>query len=323
MKFSVSVVIPNYNGKKLLEENIPFVLSALKFSCDDYEIIVSDDASTDDSIFFLQKNYPETKILSTEKNSGFSITANRGIRAAQKQLTLLLNSDVKLSENYLADQLKYFEHTDTFGVMGSVCSPDGKLIDAAKYPKWRGFQIKSTLNFSLLNVPEYFLIPTYFLSGANALMDTKKLKQLHGFNEIFSPFYMEDVDLSVRAWKMGWKCFYEPKAICFHRVSDTIKKHSTEKSVKIISRRNKFIFHKTHLSGNKKVFWESETLINLLFRWLTLDFDYYQSHRDFRKMFPQIKLSIEKFNALHPGKSIAQIVNEIQKSVKDFEKKLF
>lgn len=323
MKFSISVIIPNYNGRKLLEENLPSVISAMNFSCIDYEIIIFDDASTDDSVAFLKEKHPQITILTNAKNSGFSSAANRGIREAKKQLTLLLNSDVKLKEDYLTNQFRFFEKPDTFGVMGSICSPDGKLIDAAKYPQWSGSQIKSTLNFSLPDAPEDFLIPTYFLSGANALTDTKKLRQLGGFNEIYSPFYMEDVDLAVLAWRMGWKCYYEPKAICYHNISQTIKKHNSNNKVKLISKRNKFIFHEIHLSGSKKLFWKTEMLFNLIFRWLALDFDYYRAFMEFRKRKQQIKLSIIEFNNLHPVKTLEQIVREIQNGVEGIEKRLF
>ncbi len=299
------------------------MITAMKFSCNDYEIIISDDASADDSVSFLKDKYPEIIVLTTANNSGFSSAANRGIKQAKKQLTLLLNSDVKLAEDYMLKQFRFFEKPDTFGVMGSICSPDGKLMDAAKYPQWSGFRINSTLNFSLLNAPEDFLIPTWFLSGANALMDTKKLQRLHGFNEIYSPFYMEDVDLSVRAWRMGWKCYYEPNATCYHRISDTIKKHSSAKKIKLISRRNKFIFHEIHLDGSKKFLWKTEMLFNLLFRWLAFDIDYYKSFMEFQSRKQWVQQSRNEFKRLHPVKTTEEIISGIRNRVDGFEKKLF
>src|SRR5690242_19255388 len=71
----VSVVIPNYNGAKLFPETLPTVLCALHHINLPFEIIVSDDCSTDDSISYLQTNFPGIKIVANKKNSGFSITA--------------------------------------------------------------------------------------------------------------------------------------------------------------------------------------------------------------------------------------------------------
>lgn len=323
MNFSVSAVIPNFNGRKLLEENLPSVISALKHSCTDYEIIISDDASTDDSLLFIKEKYPEIIAVKGLQNRGFSVAANTGIQKAGKRLVLLLNSDVKLTENYLTNQFRFFEKTDTFGVMGGIFSPDGKLIDAAKFPKWSGCQVKSTINFSITDPPAGFPIPTYFLSGANALMDREKLKELNGFNEIYSPFYMEDVDLSVRAWRMGWKCYYEPGALCFHQVSHTIGKHNRDKKIKRISARNKFIFHEFHLGRTKKLLWDFKMTGNVLLRWMVVDSGFYRAFLDYRKMRLRVLLSKEDFRKLNPVKSTEQVVDEIRESIRLFEKKLF
>ena len=84
--FSISVIIPNYNGKNLLEKNLPSVFNALKSSqISDYEVIITDDASNDDSVTYL-KNYSENPIVLIEnkQNLGFSGNVNRAIRRAQK-----------------------------------------------------------------------------------------------------------------------------------------------------------------------------------------------------------------------------------------------
>ena len=145
---SISVVIPNYNGRALLEKNIPPLLKALHKSEKDFEIIVSDDASTDDSVAFLQQNFPAIKVISAPKNNGFSVTINKGIMAAEKDLVLALNSDVVLHEDYFIPQFKYFDAADTFGVMGWIDTENGDRIqDAAKYPEWKISQVKATKNY--------------------------------------------------------------------------------------------------------------------------------------------------------------------------------
>lgn len=319
---SISVVIPNYNGRRLLEENLPSVIAALKFSAVDYELIISDDFSTDDSLAYLKRSYPEIIVIPSEMNRGFSITANRGIAMAEKELTFILNNDVKLKADYFTHQFRYFERNDTFGVMGSICSSGGKLIDAAKYPKWSGTTVKSTVNYILPNAGQLKQIPTYFLSGANALVDTKKLKTLKGFNEMYSPFYMEDVDLSVRAWRMGWKCYYEPGSLCHHSVSETIGKYNPSKKVQIISKRNRFTFNLLHLEGKRKIAWIIMLHLNLLYRWI-FDARYYASFREFTGRKQNISSSKKEFEALHPVKKLSAVVKEIQEAVRPLEKKLF
>lgn len=278
---SISVVIPNYNGKHLLKKNLPSVFAALK-NINDYEVIIADDASTDESVAYIETNWQNVILIKNKVNGGFSKNINSGFKVATKELVLALNSDVILNKNYFLEQFKYFNDADTFGVMGGVFN-DGKLIDAAKYPLWKGGKLITTLNIELLK-PTNEWLPTLFLSGANALMDRKKLMRLNGMDEVYSPFYMEDVDLSVRAWRMGWKCYYEPKSICNHIISSTINSNSKKSYVKFISKRNKLFFHYNHLQGVKRLMWQAEIVLNLLFRGLFLSFNYYSIFFAFIKL---------------------------------------
>jgi glycosyltransferase involved in cell wall biosynthesis len=93
LKFSV--VITNYNGKELLEKNLPAVITAKKnLKNNIQEIIVVDDFSTDDSLKYLNSLKSEISIIKHTKNRGFSATTNTGVRAAKAELLVLLNSDV-------------------------------------------------------------------------------------------------------------------------------------------------------------------------------------------------------------------------------------
>src|SRR5215207_430546 len=97
---SVSVVIPNYNGIELFPHTLPTVFTALEKIQLPYEVIVVDDCSTDNSIGYLKTNFPLVQIIRSEKNFGFSVTANSGMKNAKYDLVLLLNSDVKLDPDY-------------------------------------------------------------------------------------------------------------------------------------------------------------------------------------------------------------------------------
>jgi len=212
---SISVVIPNYNGRHLLEQNLPSVYEALNNTKTDFEIIITDDCSTDSSVAFIRQNYPLVRLIINDKNQGFSVSCNKGIALAEKDLILLLNTDIELNKDYFENQFKYFDLPDTFGVMSKIIgAKNGETQDTARFLKYSGFKIKANNFYHLEN--EDFLTPTAYLSGANALIDTKKLKGIGGFDEIFSPFYCEDFELGLRAWRLGWKCYYDPKSYCIH-----------------------------------------------------------------------------------------------------------
>src|SRR3990167_803601 len=102
----ISVVIPNYNGQDLLNKNLPKVIK----TCPNCEIIVVDDASTDDSVDFLQKNFKRIKLIQLAKNKGFAHAVNEGVRKANGDLVLLLNSDVSPQANFLPPALSHFKN---------------------------------------------------------------------------------------------------------------------------------------------------------------------------------------------------------------------
>jgi GT2 family glycosyltransferase len=244
MKFSVSIVIPNYNGQHLLADTIRAARKALVTSnITDFEIIVSDDASTDDSVRLVETDFPEIIIVRSEVNTGFAGNMNRGINRASKELVCFLNSDVLLTSAYFVPQLSLFESSQTFGVMGAIFDQETKEPqDGAKNARIGFLHIESNKNtFSSSEV-----LPTLFLSGANALVRREYLEQLGGFCELFNPYYSEDVDLGLQAWRSGWKLYFQPLSICYHAQSSTIKKLPNER-VRMIAKRNKHFLHFLHL----------------------------------------------------------------------------
>lgn len=296
---SISVVIPNYNGKHLLEEYLPAVVAALDSIAVDHEIIVADDASTDGSVEFLRSSYPAVRVVVNTVNKGFSGNINSGFRLATKDLVLALNSDVALDEQYFVDQLPLFDDPDLFGTMGSIYEADGRLIDAAKLPVYDGISFNSTVNATYPEAPDA-VRTTFFLSGANALVDRVKLMELGGMNEIYSPFYMEDVDLSVRAWRRGWKCLYVPTAKCTHAPSSTIAKTSPSDTVRIVSRCNKMLFHLFHLEGASLFRYQIYLTANYLLRWAFGDKQWYKALERMHMLLPQLNQLKRDFKTANP-----------------------
>ena len=304
MALSVSVVVPNFNGSSLLLRNLPSIISALKNA--EFELIVCDDASTDDSISMLRKNFPEAKIVLSESNGGFSKNCNRGIAAAKNDLIFLVNSDVMLSENYFETLFIHFENPEVFSINGKICSPDGTTIDAAKFPAIGFTNLNCTLNYETINESDETALPTFFPSGANVLMRRDFLNQLNGFNEIYSPYYFEDADLGLRAWKHGWLCLYDPRAVCSHAISSTIKSTSLSDKIKIVSRRNKLLFHQIHLHGFEKFCWRLKIFLSNLFNRIRNNKTETAAYAEYRLLKRQLKHR-EEGNTL----SLAEVRNKI------------
>jgi GT2 family glycosyltransferase len=325
MSKSISVVIPNYNGIELFKVNLPPLYKALEKSGSNYEIIVADDASNDDSVDFLKQNYPDVKILTSPVNKGFSSTMNRGIFAAKNDLVLSLNSDVVLMEDYFLPLFRYFKDPDTFAVAGKIIGlNDDQVQDSAKYPNVAFGNISGTTNYKIVNYKSKDTIlgmPSFFTSGANTVYDREKLVFAEGFTELYSPYYGEDLDLSMKAWRLGWKSYYEEKAICRHPSSSTIKKYNPPKKIRVVTRRNKMIMHFTHLNGLDWVIFLLRTMFKLLFSWVKLDFVYYVAFKNFFLLIPDVirfrKMLTNKAKELNRKLlPLRVVVSEIQKEIR-------
>jgi GT2 family glycosyltransferase len=317
VKKNISVVIPNYNGAKLLAAYLPFTFAAAGNAGVAYEVIVVDDASTDDSVSYLKEHYPLVTLLVNEHNNGFSYTCNQGIAAAKYDLILLLNSDVKLSPDYFDTQFKYFESADTFGVMGRIIDMDGDHIqDAARMPKFNGLKLKTDY-FYYSNKGDDRLY-TFYLSGANALIDAAKLKEIGGFYELFSPFYCEDMELSIRAWKLGWKCYYEHRSVCRHQVSATTKGLKKPKWIKSTYYRNRFYMHALHLNGLALFGWYVQiTLIDLLPKLLVGQLWIWDSYIQLFKNSNLIKEYKERLAGLMANHNSQRTIFEVVASIRE------
>jgi len=317
MNNSISVVIPNFNGNELLERNIPSIYNALSSSgITDFEIIISDDASVDESVTFIRTNYPEIILIENKENKGFAGNTNKGIFRASKELVLILNSDIFLTDGYFKHLMKYFDKQDTFGVMGRIIAINSdKMQDCAKYPGFLLSKIVTFQNYYSETQPKLY---SFFLSGANALVDRKKLIEIGGFNEIFNPYNSEDVNLGLMAWRLGYPCYYEHNAICKHPNSSTIKKEPNKK-VKIISKRNKMYLHFIQLDDFELLYYFIVLIGKTILRAIVFDISYLKAVNLFLsslgkcKQQKQIFLTLQKQKGLNT--SVRDVIKFIQKDI--------
>ena len=314
---SVSVIIPNYNGRQLLEIYLPFTFAALGNIPVDFEVIIVDDCSKDDSISFIRNEYPQVRLLTNERNRGFSYSCNRGLEIAENELIFLLNSDVKLLPDYFAPLWKYFDDPRTFGVTGRIIDMEGWHVqEAARVPGFNGFKIKTAYFYYIQGEDNHTF--TFYLSGANALIDAGKLKKMGGFDEFFSPFYGEDLDMGIRAWRAGWQCYYEHEAICRHQGSASTNNLNTPKWVKAIYYRNRFFVHAIHLNGIKLLLWFLQiTVIDLLPKLLIGQWWTWKSYCGLIQNFKGIKMSRLKIKQLMVNNGSSISVDDVVKFIGD------
>lgn len=260
----ISVVIPNYNGENLIKKNLNKVAEVIydfsKKKNKRAEIVVVDDFSEDNSMEELgeiKKSWEgklKIKIIKNDKNYGFSTTANNGVRVANGEILILLNTDITPENDFLTPLLRHFEDKNVFavGCMDKSIEDKGVVLRGRGLGEWkRGFLSHRKGNIEGSN--------TLWVSGGSGAFRRSIWQKLGGLNEIYNPFYWEDIDLSYRALKSGYRLFFEKESIVIHEhEKGAIKSKYSSHQVKIIAYRNQFIFVWTNADF-------SILLINLLF----------------------------------------------------------
>lgn len=220
-----SVVIPAYNGKPYLEKNLPDVL---KIETD--EIVIVDDASTDGTSEYLEKKYPEIKLIKHKTNMRFPITVNDGFTAATGDVVFLLNQDLKPNPELVKNALRHFNKPEVFAV--TFNENNHSWADG----KWEKGMLEFK-NGELDNKLHHSLWP----SGGGSAIRRDLWDKLGGFDPIFTPGYFEDLDLGLRAAKLNFVTIWDPKCIVDHTVEGTFPKSFPKKKLQYIKERNYLI----------------------------------------------------------------------------------
>ena len=254
---NISIIIPNYNGEKILTKNLPHVLTAAKaYKKGHVEIIIPNDPSTDKSkevisqfISSLQGSGVIAKTIDNtrKEESGFSKNVNRGVGLATGDILVLLNNDVRPHENFLAPLLSHFTDDKVFavGCMDESIEEGKTVLRGRGIGFWhKGFVFHKAGKLDKTN--------TLWVSGGSSAIRKRLWEKLGGLDVLFNPFYWEDIDLSYRALKSGYKVFFEPKSVVVHEHEEgVIKTKFKPKFVQKIVYRNQFFFVWKNITDKK------------------------------------------------------------------------
>jgi len=238
MKPNITLIITNWNGSKLLRECLPTVLEAVRFDHHHfYEVMVIDDCSTDNSLEILAKEFPEIRVEKTPQNLGFQEANNYAVKLARSKIVMPMNNDIKLEPKALYYLAKHFDNKDTFAVSGKIFAFDQTTF---LYGNRGGYFQKG--HFHLYEKPPEDESQTLFACGGAFMVNRQKYLDLGGFDSMYHPLYYEEIDLSYRALKRGWKVHYEPQSIAYHKVQATITRQEKLQRISLISARNNYLF---------------------------------------------------------------------------------
>lgn len=229
----IAVVILNWNGKELLEKFLPSVVKHSK----EATIYVADNASSDNSIAFINTNYPEIKIIQNTENGGYAKGYNQALQHVEEDVFCLLNSDIEVTKNWLTPILSEFKtNTEASIIQPKIldyknkayfeyAGAAGGFIDKYGYPFCRG-RIFNTIE---KDNNQYQDTNIFWASGACFFIRKETFKTLNGFDESFFA-HMEEIDLCWRAFNLNYKTKYINTSTVYHVGGATLQSNSPKKT---------------------------------------------------------------------------------------------
>ncbi len=231
---SVAIVILNWNGKKFLQQFLPSVLAS---TYQNKRVIVADNASTDDSIAFVQQHFKTVEILTSNENNGYAKGYNNFLRQVQADYYVLLNSDVEVEPGWIEPVIELMQANELI----AACQPKilsyhnkhlfeyagsaGGWIDTLGYPFSRGrvFDVLEEDNGQYNDA-----VPVFWASGAAMFINAKMFHELDGFDEFFFA-HQEEIDLCWRLQRKGYLIYTCPQSIVYHVGGGTLPTGSSTK----------------------------------------------------------------------------------------------
>jgi GT2 family glycosyltransferase len=240
-----TIIIVNWDGRHLLSECLPSVITALEQEGGDHDILVVDNGSTDGSVDFIQSDFPRVRVLPLDRNYGFIGGNNRGIATVQTDVVVLLNNDMIVDKGFLGPLLDGFRDPSVFAVTSQVFFADpsrrreetgktrARFQDGFFYLWHDGITAEDERKTQ---------IPVVWAGGGSCAIDRKKYLAIGGFDSLYRPFYLEDTDISYQAWKRGWKCLLAPDSRVVHKHRSTSKVKFGHDFVENTIRKNQYLF---------------------------------------------------------------------------------
>lgn len=243
-EFAISVIIPTYNGRHLLEICLP---SLAQQNQKDFEVIVVDNGSNDGTPEFLAKNYPQVQVLVYADKLGFARAVNAGVRVARGDYIALLNNDTEVDPNWLTALKNRLDDKRKLGICASklVNYHQRNLLDGAGdgYDR-RGDAFR--LGWGLPDSSQANTSYKIFGACAGAAMYRKSMLDEIGLLDEDFMMYYEDVDLNFRAQLYGYECEFVPEALVYHIGSASSGSVQTPGTTFLIARNSLYVIMKNY-----------------------------------------------------------------------------
>jgi N-acetylglucosaminyl-diphospho-decaprenol L-rhamnosyltransferase len=244
------ILVLNYNGRGLLAECLPSIVTAARSSPVPCRVTIVDNGSDDGSRELVATQWPTLDFF-REANLGLA-SFNRVLARLDEPVVLLLNNDIKLAPGAVGPLLKVFEtHGDTLFSAPLCWSFDGRTYEGMRT------RVRSRLGLvqGMCRVPgfEQFLNQQDLTAAAGPVLavDRRKFLELGGYDPIYFPGRIEDLDLGFRGWMAGHRGYFVPESIAYHKGFGTFEPQLGKGRCDQLASRNTLIFMWKNTSGNR------------------------------------------------------------------------
>ncbi len=236
----------NYNGGQRLADMVLPGLDVVSNGGASHDVYFIDNASSDGSCAYVRANYPWVHVIDFQKNL-YLYAYNVVCSQLSHRIVYLLNNDIEVEANLVDGILPKFSDPSLFAVNARVLQSDRVTPQGSRTTG--GFHLGFWYYTQLDDIDE--TSSAYFALGGQAAFDRQKFLDVGGFDKLFFPLYHEDIDLSLTAWRNGWKVLYEPSTVIIHEGgTSSNKKYTSFAKRRLIARQNFLLQwkHQTTLS---------------------------------------------------------------------------
>lgn len=261
MSQPVSVIIPALDTRRILRRSLQALLPVLEArGCPGDEVILVDDTGKGVLIPWAKKHFSAVRVVSMAENSGFSPAATKGFEMATNELGFLMNSDVVVHPGFLDPLVERLREP------GVCCAIPRMVVEGtAEIHSLSALELKEgTVSVRRGSEDEDVdhVVPIAYPIGAAMLVRRADFLKSGGFDPLYQPFFWEDVDFGVHAWRRGQRIEYVPSSTVEHEMSATILPRVDSRLVSAIFERNRLLFQWKFLDDRELARRHVRTLID-------------------------------------------------------------
>ena len=209
---SAAIVVLNWNGREHLPHLLPSLRAAVAAYGDPVPLVVVDNSRRPEDLAFVREGFPEVELVLPERND-YLFSLNAVVAGRPEDVVIVLNNDLRVDPGFIAPLLAHFAEPDVFAVAATAWHWDGSRVQHGQLR----MHLRKSWFYHSAERELTAAAHTVEASGGWTAYRRTMFAELGGYDRLFHPMYLEDLDLTYRAWMRGWRSLVEPRSRVYHR----------------------------------------------------------------------------------------------------------